>query len=209
VGWVVVKDIVLAILRRLRTRMVLFKSSSISMCGDDVHIGKGTVLWAPIDITIGNGVYIGKNVTIECNAAIGNYVLIANNVSFVGKNDHDFKVLGIPVRFSPWIGGEKNSIHLNDRLVVESDVWIGFGAIVLSGVRIGRGAVVAAGSVVTKNIDPYSIVAGNPARVIAQRYTQESRREHEYSVENGKFISSERGYRYWVVKPAKMGVLND
>jgi acetyltransferase-like isoleucine patch superfamily enzyme len=64
-------------------------------------------------------------------------------------------------------------------LVIEQDCWIGFGAIVLSGVTIGRGAIVAAGAVVTCDVPPYAIVAGNPVRVLGARFTPEQIVEHE------------------------------
>jgi acetyltransferase-like isoleucine patch superfamily enzyme len=63
--------------------------------------------------------------------------------------------------------------------VVEDDVWIGFGAIVLSGSRIGRGAVIAAGAVVTSDVSPYAIMAGIPAREIAKRFNREEILRHE------------------------------
>ena len=58
-------------------------------------------------------------------------------------------------------------------------MWIGYGSIVVSGVHIGRGAIVAAGSVVLKDVEPYSIVAGNPAREISKRFIDNQIREHE------------------------------
>ena len=58
-------------------------------------------------------------------------------------------------------------------MIVEEDVWVGAGAIILTGVLIGGGAVVAAGNVVTKNVEPYSIVGGTPAKKIGQRFSNE------------------------------------
>lgn len=58
-------------------------------------------------------------------------------------------------------------------IIVEDDVWIGNNAIILSGITIGKGAIVAAGSVVTKNVEPYSIVGGNPAQLIKYRFSEE------------------------------------
>lgn len=58
-------------------------------------------------------------------------------------------------------------------IVIENDVWIGSKSIIMSGVQISSGAVVGAGSVVTKDVSPYSIVAGNPARVVKKRFTDE------------------------------------
>ncbi len=62
---------------------------------------------------------------------------------------------------------------------VGDDVWVGFGAIVLSGVRIGRGAIIAAGSVVTKDVEPYAIVAGNPAVKVGARFDNAEIAQHE------------------------------
>jgi carbonic anhydrase/acetyltransferase-like protein (isoleucine patch superfamily) len=59
-------------------------------------------------------------------------------------------------------------------IVVGNDVWVGTRAIILSGVTIGDGAIVAAGSVVTKDVPPYAIVAGNPARLIRYRFSDET-----------------------------------
>ena len=66
-------------------------------------------------------------------------------------------------------------------VIIEEDVWIGSNAVILSGVRIGRGGVVAAGSIVTKNVPRYSIVAGNPAKVIKYRFDEETIRKLESS----------------------------
>lgn len=65
------------------------------------------------------------------------------------------------------------------QVVIEDDVWIGFGAIILSGVRIGRGSIVAAGAVVTKDVPPYSIVVPQQARVLRARFTPEEIERHE------------------------------
>src|SRR5262249_8495323 len=135
--------------------------------GRRVHLGVGTVLWAPRALRIGNGVYVGKGCTIECDGRIGNGVLIANRVGIVGRNDHDMHGLGVPIRRAPWVGDAGGP--RNDPVEIGDDVWIGYGAIVLSGVTVGRGAVVAAGAVVTKDVEPYAIVAGNPARPVDSR----------------------------------------
>ena len=173
--------------------------------GDDIHIGKGCRLWAPDKIILGSHLYIGKDVHIEANLTLGSYCLVANRVAFIGRNDHDFSVVGVPVRFSPWIGSEKNKSQYRDvSVVVENDVWIGFGAIILSGVKIGRGAIIAAGSVVTSDVAPYTIVGGVPAKAIGRRFSDDSViNDHEKSIENGFFSSSELGFDHFIISPGR------
>jgi len=202
-------NLLLAAGRRLQTRLKVLISRKIRSVGHDLHIGARSRFWAPESISIGQGVYIGKEVLIECNAEIGDYVLIANRVALVGRRDHDFRIVGIPVRFSPWVGSTlPPSPYREEKVVVGSDVWIGFGAIVLSGVNIGRGAIVAAGAVVTSDVGAYEIVAGNPAKKLGMRFKDSSTiKEHEASMQTGRYLSSERGYDHWLVEPgSKFGV---
>jgi virginiamycin A acetyltransferase len=74
-----------------------------------------------------------------------------------------------------------------EETALESDVWIGHGAIILQGVRIGEGSVVAAGSVVTKDVAPYTIVAGNPARPIRDRFDPDQIKRHRRELTNNGF----------------------
>lgn len=157
-----------------------------------------------MSITIGSHCYIGKDVTVETNAAFGSYVLIGNRVGFVGRHDHDFSQVGIPVRFGRWVGARVDlSPHRAEAVVIEDDVWIGYGSTVLSGVTIGRGAIVAAGAVVTKDVAPYSIVGGNPAKLLGQRLPRDRISEHEAGIAHGRFESYERPYEEWTVNPGR------
>lgn len=191
-------------LRVLQTRSLIFGKSAFLEYGSNLHIGRGTRLWAPRAIKIGSHVYIGKQVHIEANCEIGDYCLIANRVAIIGRNDHDFTAVGFPMRYAPWIGSKRfPSQHINAKAVVESDVWLGYGAVVMTGVTIGRGSVVAAGSVVTKDIPPYSIAAGVPAKVVAMRFADEQTiARHEAAILSGHFAFSERGYDHCVIEPA-------
>lgn len=192
-----------AFLRRVQTKLIVWRAKKYLTNGKGLHVGKGSRFWATNSIRIGNNVYIGKNVHIECNTEIGDNTLIANCVAIIGRNDHDFRAIGIPVRFSPWVGSKNiRSPFADDKVVVGTDVWIGFGSIVLSGVNISRGAIIAAGSVVTKDVGSYEIVAGNPAKCIGIRFGSSAEiEEHEQRILNGKFFFSERGYDNWVVQP--------
>lgn len=123
---------------------------------------------------IGDNFYIGKYSIIECDAEIGNNVIIANRVSLAGRYDHHFQKVGVPTRLAPQIRDKEYDWKgLNQKIIIEDDVWIGVGCIILSGVKIGMGSIVAAGSVVTKDVEPYSIYAGNPARKIRTRFDSE------------------------------------
>ncbi len=145
--------------------------------GSGFHVGLGSVLWAPRRLTVGNDVYVGKGCTIECDGEIGDNVLIANRVGIVGRRDHDMRAVGVPIRRAPWVGDHPG--RLSDPVRIENDVWVGFGAIVLSGVTLGRGCVVSAGAVVTKDVPRYTIVGGCPAAVIGHRFSADEIRAHE------------------------------
>lgn len=196
----------LAGLRRLATRWRVLRHRSIRSVGPGLHIGKGCRFWAVQGIHIGSQCYIGKDVVIETNASIGNFALIASRVAFVGRHDHGTDSEGVPMRFGPWVGSADAPREVQaEGVVVEDDVWIGFGAVVLSGVRLGRGAIVAAGSVVTRDVEPYAIVAGAPARVLGRRYADPAARQrHEARMAAGRFEFSERGYEHWVIEPGAM-----
>jgi chloramphenicol O-acetyltransferase type B len=148
--------------------------------GTNFHAGRGVVLWAKNDIIIGDNFYIGRNSQIECDVQIGNDVILGNNVGFVGKYDHHFLQIGTPIRFSSQIRDVDYCWKgLHSKTIIEDDVWIGFGSIIMSGVHIGKGSVIASGSVVVKNVEAYSIVGGNPAKFIKQRFIEEDQKKHE------------------------------
>jgi len=147
--------------------------------GKNFHCGRGVFLWARDGIEIGNDFYIGKYSIIETNCKIGDGVIIANNVGIVGRYDHNYKQIGVPVRLSSCIRDrEYDWKGLDQWTTIGNDVWIGYGVIILSGVSIGDGAIVAAGSLVTKDIEPYSIYGGVPAKKIKDRFTKEELEEH-------------------------------
>lgn len=153
-------------------------------CHHDLHLGIGSKIFAPHRLTIGRDVYIGKLCTIECDGRIGDEVMIANSVGIVGRHDHDYTVVGKSIRRAPWIGNaDYVNGERNNEITIGSDVWIGYGAVVLSGITVGRGAVVAAGAVVTRDVAPYAIVAGNPARQVASRFSAENISRHEALLE--------------------------
>jgi acetyltransferase-like isoleucine patch superfamily enzyme len=122
-------------------------------------------------IRIGERAFIASKTQIVCaeSVSIGSDVLISWGVTIVDHNSHS-------VRFSErsrdqieWRDGKKDwSTVKIAPVVIHDKAWIGFNAIVLKGVTIGEGAVVGAGSVVTKDVAPWTIVAGNPARTVRE-----------------------------------------
>ena len=128
---------------------------------DQVHVGNAT--YGPLYVMTDG---------VDAKLSIGHFCSIAPDVKFVLQSDHPTDCLStFPFKV---IGGleDKEAVTKGD-IVIEDDVWIGYGAIILSGVRICRGAVVGAGTVVTKDVSPYTIVAGNPGRVIKKRFSDE------------------------------------
>lgn len=147
--------------------------------GDRFTFGRGTLFYARDSIVIGDDVYFGRYCSVETDMRIGNHVMVANNVAFIGKYDHDLRQVGTPVRRAVSVRDDDFPIPLADRLItIGDDVWIGYGAIIYSGVKIGAGAVVAAGSIVTKDVEPFSIVAGVPARKTGDRFDPVERKKH-------------------------------
>lgn len=144
--------------------------------GSNLHIGLGSIVWAPKKLLIGNDVYIGKGVTLQVDGVIGDNVLIANGVGIIGRSDHDMRMIGVPIRDADWVGHHPD--RLSRPVQVGSDAWIGYGAIILSGVTIGDSSIIAAGAVVTSDVPPNSIAVGCPAHVVGQRFTDEEYESH-------------------------------
>ena len=103
---------------------------------------------------------------------IGSFVSIGDNVNFLLGGEHPYNGLST-YPFKVKYFGQKREAKTRGKIVVSDDVWIGFGATIMSGARIGQGAIIGAGAVITKDVEPYSIVVGNPARKIKSRFDQE------------------------------------
>lgn len=137
--------------------------TNIKNCVDisKIKVGKGT--YGTIDAKI-----YRKD---SCNLFIGNYCSIAENVIFLLGGEHDYKNISTyPFKAKFFNQPESKD---NGDIVVQDDVWIGYGCTILSGVTIGQGAVIGAGSIVAKNIPPYAIFCGN--KVIKYRFSEEIR----------------------------------
>lgn len=127
-------------------------------------------------VSVGNYTYGVLNV-MDSNPVsklrIGCFCSIAPNVVFILNSDHYTNNLSsFPFKVKCLSSLTAEAISYGD-IVIDDDVWIGYGSIVLSGVHIGQGAIIAAGAVVTKDVPPYSIFGGVPANVIKYRFSQD------------------------------------
>lgn len=100
---------------------------------------------------------------------IGNFCSIAPNVQFILGSDHQYSCMST-FPFKVKIFNQEYEATSKGDIRVYDDVWIGFGTIILSGIKINQGSIIAAGSVVTKDVPPYAIVGGNPAKIIKYRF---------------------------------------
>jgi len=124
------------------------------------------------NITVGDYTHLNQGDYIFSDVQIGNYCSIAVNV-IIGGDEHNIDTLS-QFTFRN-INRKAEQKHLNKETIIESDVWIGAGAIIKKGIKIGTGAVVGSGSVVTKDVPPFAIVVGVPARILRYRFEEDLR----------------------------------
>jgi len=133
-------------------------------------IGKNTKIHSTVILRQSKRIVIGDNCLINHNnvlqagkktakIVIGNFVHTGANVMIIAFN-HAFDSLDIPTIKQDYYDAD---------VIIEDDVWIGGGSIILAGVKIGKGSIIAAASVVNKDVPPYSIVGGVPAKILKER----------------------------------------
>ncbi|WP_251040629.1 MULTISPECIES: acyltransferase [Chryseobacterium] len=129
------------------------------------------------DLQAGKWSYIGPNCIIYPKVTIGDYTMIAHDVSILG-GDHKYNMPGVPCIFTgrDFLGETK----------IGKDVWIGAYSKIIAGVTIGDGAIIALGSIVTKDVEPYSIYAGIPAKKIKNRFQNSQDIEKHEKMLNSK-----------------------
>lgn len=132
------------------------------------------------NVKIGKATYLSPNTVIESNVKIGKYCSIAPNVYIAPGEHYTNYITTHPIIYNPYwrkIMGIKeepgflNEIGKQNSITdIGNDVWIGLNVIIMRGIKIGDGAVIGAGSIVTKDVPPYAIVGGCPARIIRYRF---------------------------------------
>jgi acetyltransferase-like isoleucine patch superfamily enzyme len=132
--------------------LLVFADRGQIVIGDDVFVGQHSRVWSGLSVTIGSR------------------VLISHGVNIMDSGFHDLSASKRHLQFQHIFREKRNAVGDIDcrEVVIEDDVWIGFHAAVMPGVRIGRGAVVAAGAIVTKDVNPYTIVGGAPAKAVGR-----------------------------------------
>ena len=145
-----------------------------------VRIGKNTIIAA--NVRMGKYSYISSG-SIYSNTTIGRYCSIAVNV-IIGADEHPIDWLSTsPVQykndeFFSFSAGQKRELKSDElKTMIGNDVWIGANACIKRGVNVGDGSIIGAGSVVTKDVPPYAIVGGIPAKVIRYRFSEETIRQ--------------------------------
>lgn len=137
----------------VRGELLIFANGGEIAIGDNCYVGEGSRIWSAERITIGND------------------VLIAHNVNIVDTNTHEMNHLERAAGFQRLVkeGHPRTKSNVLTAPVFIGDyAWISFNVCILKGVRIGKGAVVAGGSVVTEDVPEFTLVAGNPAKIIRQ-----------------------------------------
>jgi len=145
--------------------------------GCTVRLGTRSMLQAKVlfdrdgaSLSVGDRTFVGSSViVIASRVEIGDDVLVAWGCTIVDHDSHAMKFSDRKDDVARWLDGKKDWGSVEIKPVTIGDkAWIGLNAVILKGVTIGEGAVVAAGSVVTHDVAPYAVVAGNPARVVRE-----------------------------------------
>ena len=136
----------------IRGELIIFAHSGKISVGEGCYVGDGSRIWSSESVNIGNRVLISHNVNIHDTDS--------HSINTELRSQHFYTIMST--------GHPKENIFdiKASPVVIDDDVWIGFNSTILKGVKIGKGSVIAACSVVTKDVPPNVIVAGNPAKIV-------------------------------------------
>ena len=160
-----------------RVRMIFVKAIKPNL----IRCGFGNLIWKKSCDRSGksfNGTWLfcrGRKCWFESSANIGNFVGIAGRVAMLG-GEHSLAVIEEPLL--------EVKRDINKPITIHDGVWVGYGVIIMHGVTIGEGAMIAAGAVVTKDVEPCSIVGGVPAKLIRMRFGPEDIEKHRMVLAN-------------------------
>jgi acetyltransferase-like isoleucine patch superfamily enzyme len=140
----------------------------IAMIGEGVHWAKNARV---AGLRIGHFSSFGHSAEFFGPVVIGDLTLLSTSVQIIGQ-DHGKDNVTTPMRIAP-------PLFPRQVTVIEADCWIGSRVTIMEGVRIGRGAVVGAGSIVTRDVPPYCIALGSPARVVKRRFSLEEQARYD------------------------------
>lgn len=135
----------------IRGELLIQAYGGLIKIGDNCFLGEGSKIWS------------GESVEI------GNNVLISHNVNIIDTSSHEINHIEREESFQNLIkkGHPKNKGSIKtSKIIIEDSVWVNFNSVILKGVKIGKGAIIAAGAIVTKDVEPFTLVAGNPATKI-------------------------------------------
>jgi acetyltransferase-like isoleucine patch superfamily enzyme len=146
------------------------KGGSFTLGEQSIYAGRLSMDREGAEVHIGARTYVGKShLVVARSIRIGDDVLVSWGVTIIDHQSHSLQSSERADDVVNWLTGIKEWTHVTIKPVTIGDkVWIGFNAAILPGVTVGEGAVVGACSVVTKDVPPYTIVAGNPARVVRE-----------------------------------------
>jgi acetyltransferase-like isoleucine patch superfamily enzyme len=147
---------------RRRTRMDVLPWNKFEIGVDSTIEDFSTINNGVGPVIIGDRTRIGLGNTLIGPVTIGNDIRLAQNVVLSGLN-HNYADISLPIHAQ----GVSTA-----PIVIEDETWIGSNVVIVAGVTVGKHCIVAAGSVVTKNVPPYSVVVGNPARILKQYNTE-------------------------------------
>ena len=129
-------------------------------CGKNVNIERGASFGNGFDLEIGDNSGLGRFCHVPSNIKIGKNVMMAPHV-FVFYQNHAFENTEVPMR--------TQGVSAKGPVIIEDDVWIGRGVYIMPGKIVAKGSIVAAGTVLTKNFPKFSIIGGNPSKLIKSR----------------------------------------
>lgn len=135
---------------RVRGHLMVFRHGGEVTIGDHCYIGEGTKIWSAKKIQIGNRVLIAHNVNVHDN--------VSHPLNSELRHKDYVHIFNI---------GLQENIDLREKeVIIEDDVWIGFNSTIMKGVTIGKGSIIGSNTVITKDVPPYTVMVGNPPRIL-------------------------------------------